>query len=140
MAEGLAQLPIKGLILEPVADDDCNLKALQREMETRGFSCSSSFRFYNWIYRVQGQSYEDNYAARPEKLRNTITRKQRKLYGTTPPPPLLKHISSSPSINKTIQHVETLPQGDSVLAGCIYGYSDPAYHDLSIFGTGQFGA
>ncbi len=79
MAEGLAQLPLKALLLEPVADDDSRLNSLQQSMETAGFSCERIFRFYNWIYRVQGQSYTDYMADRPARLRNTISRKQRKL-------------------------------------------------------------
>ena len=48
-------------------------------MQTAGFTCEYIFRHYNWIYRVQEQSYEDYIAARPARLRNTITRKSRKL-------------------------------------------------------------
>ena len=79
LVEGLSQLPVNGLILEPVADNDSNLDGLQCAMEAAGFSCDHVFRFYNWILRVQGQSYEDYMAARPAKLRNTISRKKRKL-------------------------------------------------------------
>ena len=79
LAEGLSQLPLQALLLEPVANNDSNLNAFQRVMETTGFSCDHTFRFYNWIYHVQGQSYEDYMAARPTKLRNTISRKKRKL-------------------------------------------------------------
>ena len=78
LSQGLSLLPITGLLLEPVADDDSNLQDLQRVMEMVGFKCHHVFRFYNWIYRVQGQSYEDYMAARPAKLRNTISRKKRK--------------------------------------------------------------
>jgi hypothetical protein len=79
LAQGLSQLPLKGLLLEPVADKDSKLVGLQRVMESTGFSCERIFRQYNWIFRVQGQSYEDYMAARPAKLRNTISRKKRKL-------------------------------------------------------------
>ncbi len=79
LVQGLTQLPLDGLLLEPVADNDSNLDGLQRAMEAAGFSCDRVFRFYNWILRVQGQSYEDYMAARPAKLRNTISRKKRKL-------------------------------------------------------------
>ena len=79
LAEGLSQLPIKGMLLEPVADNDGRLVGLQKTLEAAGFSCDYIFRHYNWIYRVQGQSYEDYMAARPAKLRNTISRKKRKL-------------------------------------------------------------
>lgn len=79
LVQGLSQLPIQAFIFEPVADNDSRLDGLQRMMETAGFSCGHNFRHYNWIYRVQGQSYEDYIAARPAKLRNTISRKKRKL-------------------------------------------------------------
>lgn len=79
LSQGLSQLPIKGFLLEPVADDDSNLSDFHRSMETAGFSCDRTFRHYNWIYRVQEQSYEDYMAERPAQLRNTISRKKRKL-------------------------------------------------------------
>lgn len=79
LVQGLADLRLQALLLQPVADDDRNLQALQSTMEAAGFSCEYTFRFYNWIYRVQGKSYADYMAARPAKLRNTIARKARKL-------------------------------------------------------------
>ena len=79
LVQGVSQLPLNALLLEPVADNDSNINGLQRIMETAGFSCERIFRLYNWIYRVQGQSYEDYMAARPARLRNTISRKKRKL-------------------------------------------------------------
>lgn len=79
LAEGLSRLPVRALLLEPVAADDIKIRGLQRSLESAGFSCDYSFRLYNWIYRVQGQSYEDYMAARPARLRNTIARKRRKL-------------------------------------------------------------
>lgn len=79
LVEGLSQLPLRSLLLEPVADNDSRIHNLQRNMETAGYSCEQLFRLYNWIYRVQGQSYEDYMAARPARLRNTISRKKRKL-------------------------------------------------------------
>lgn len=79
MAEGLAQLPLKALLLEPVADDDTRLNRFQQSMQVAGFNCEHVFRFYNWIYRVQGKSYAEYMEDRPTRLRNTISRKQRKL-------------------------------------------------------------
>lgn len=79
LVQGLSQLPFKGLLLEPIAENDNKLTALQQVMETNGYSCERLFRFYNWIYHVQGQSYEDYIADRPSRLRNTISRKKRKL-------------------------------------------------------------
>ena len=79
LVQGLRQLPFKALLLEPVADNDSRISGLQRVMETAGYNCERLFRLYNWIYRVQGQSYEEYMAARPAWLRNTISRKKRKL-------------------------------------------------------------
>lgn len=79
LAQALIQLPVNGLLLAPVAIDDSNLNGLQGILESSGFSCEYIFRDYNWIYRLQGQSYEEYMAARPAQLRNTISRKKRKL-------------------------------------------------------------
>lgn len=79
LVEGLKQLPLNALILEPVAEDDTRLGSMQQLMQAAGFSCEHLFRFYNWIYPVQGQAYADYMAERPAKLRNTIKRKSRKL-------------------------------------------------------------
>ena len=79
LLEGLAQLSLNALLLEPVSEDDVRLKALQSSMETAGYTCERAFRFYNWYLRVQGQSFAEYMAARPAQLRNTIARKQRKL-------------------------------------------------------------
>jgi len=79
LAKALGELPVTGLLLEPVANDDRKLLSFQRVMETTGFSCGHRFRHYNWIYRLQGQSYADYMATRPAQLSNTIARKKRKL-------------------------------------------------------------
>ena len=79
LAQGLNQLPITGLLLEPVAEDDSRLNRFKQAMEKAGFNCDYTFRSYNWIYRLQGQSYLEYMGARPAHVRNTIARKQRKL-------------------------------------------------------------
>jgi hypothetical protein len=79
LVDGLGQWPLNALLLEPVADDDARLYALQDVMEAAGYRCDRTFRFYNWFLRVHGQSYTDYLAARPASLRNTIARKARKL-------------------------------------------------------------
>jgi hypothetical protein len=79
LAQGLRQLPVRSLQLDPVAEDDANLKNLQRAMERSGFSSQRYFRFYNWCHRVQGGSFAEYMAARPGRVRNTIARKKRKL-------------------------------------------------------------
>ncbi|MGA7981258.1 MAG: GNAT family N-acetyltransferase [Chromatiaceae bacterium] len=79
LVRGLNQLLLKALLLEPIADDDSRIVALQRTMERAGYHCERFFRFYNWIYRLQGQCYQDYMAAQPVRLRNTLARKKRKL-------------------------------------------------------------
>ena len=79
LAQGLNQLPLHSLLLEPIADNDSRIVGLQGMMESAGYRCERIFRSYNWIYRVRGQSYKDYLAARPARLRNTIFRKKRKL-------------------------------------------------------------
>ena len=79
LGQGLSEMPFNGLLLEPVADNDNKLLGLQRVLAASGYSCSFTFRHYNWIYRVQGQSYEEYLAERPSTLRNTLSRKSRKL-------------------------------------------------------------
>lgn len=79
LVQGMKQLPMHSLLLEPVACDDPRMLALQHSMQLHGYQTEAYFRFYNWIYRVQGQSFDDYMAQRPARLRNTIARKKRKL-------------------------------------------------------------
>ncbi len=79
LAQGLNQLALRSLLLEPIADNDSRIVGLQAIMEAAEYRCERYFRLYNWIYRVQGQSFTDYMAARPAWLRNTISRKKRKL-------------------------------------------------------------
>ncbi len=79
LCDGLKELPFDYLTLEPIAEDDHNINSLQQVMESSGFSCHRHFRFYNWFHRTQGQTFTEYMADRPSKVRNTISRKQRKL-------------------------------------------------------------
>jgi hypothetical protein len=79
LVDGLLSIGIHGLLLEPVAEDDANLKLLQQSLAAHGFQCDCPFRFYNWFLRLNGQSYSEYMHRRPSKLRNTIERKHRKL-------------------------------------------------------------
>ena len=79
LAEGLSQHPINGLLLEPVADDDSTLNGLLKRLAAAGYHCEYRFRHYNWVCRLQGETYAEYMAARPAQLRNTIVRKKRKL-------------------------------------------------------------
>ena len=79
LVQGIEQMSVKGVLLEPVAKNECNINAFQTAMESASYRCEYVFRQYNWICRLQGQSYAQYMAARPSKLRNTILRKKRKL-------------------------------------------------------------
>lgn len=86
LAQGLSRLPFSSLRLEPISEDDRNLQGFQQTMESLGISCQRKFRFYNWVHHTKGQSFHQYMAARPARVRNTITRKERKLsreYGYT---------------------------------------------------------
>ena len=79
LARGIKQMSVDSLRLDPVAEDDPDLQMLQQVMESSGIESHRRFRFYNWIHRVQGQSFKDYMASRPSRVRNTIARKLRKL-------------------------------------------------------------
>lgn len=79
LADGLKQSSVDSLLLEPVAQDDARVVGLRGCMAAAGYRCETLFRSYNWIYRVQGRSYQQYLAGRPARLRNTLSRKQRKL-------------------------------------------------------------
>lgn len=79
LVRGLIQLRFSSLRLDPIAADDPNLQLFQQAMESSGIACQRTFRFYNWIHRTQGETFEDYLAARPSRVQNTIARKTRKL-------------------------------------------------------------
>lgn len=79
LAQALGQLPVNGLLLEPVAEDGSKINGLTRLLEIAGFRCENTFRHYNWVCHLQGQSYKEYMAGRPALLRNNISRKMRKL-------------------------------------------------------------
>ena len=79
LVEGLSQLPVYSLRLGPFAEQDNNLQHLQLALESAGYACHRYFRFYNWIHRIQGETFADYMAGRPGRVRSTIARKQRKL-------------------------------------------------------------
>ena len=79
LTHGLSQLPLRAMQLDPVANDDPKINRLQEKLVTAGFACEQVFRIYNWVHRLNGQSFKEYMADRPSWLRNTIDRKQRKL-------------------------------------------------------------
>ena len=79
LAEGLHRLHFKTLILEPFDKNNAAIRDFRQALVTHGFSCHQGFRFFNWVYHVEGRSFEEYMAERPGRLRNTIARKRRKL-------------------------------------------------------------
>lgn len=79
MAQGLKKLPFELIRLQPIAQCDENILALEQAMKDAGFESRRYFRFYNWTHRLQGQSFSDYMAARPGRVRSTVARKRRKL-------------------------------------------------------------
>lgn len=79
LARGLSQLSFRSLRLKPFDEHDNNILGLQQAMEAVGFSCHRGFRFFNWSYAVQGETFEQYMGKRPGRVRSTTVRKQRKL-------------------------------------------------------------
>lgn len=79
LVEGLAARSVDSLQLEPVADDNRNILALQRAMPAAGYASHRHFRFYNWFHRTRGESFDAYLLGRPTRVRNTIARKRRQL-------------------------------------------------------------
>jgi hypothetical protein len=84
LVSGLADLKLNGLKatglrLTPYAEDDQSIRLLMSALLRRGIESHQYFRFYNWIYRVQGSTFEQYMTDRPARVRNTIARKRRKL-------------------------------------------------------------
>ena len=79
LAKGLLQLPVHPILFEPIDPTDANMSRLRQSLESCGFESHTYFRFYNWLHKLNGQSFDRYINQRPANLRNTIKRKQRKL-------------------------------------------------------------
>jgi hypothetical protein len=79
LVQGLVQLPLKYLQIDPIAHDDSTMDHFQKTLESRGYRCQRNFRFYNWYHITEGESFSHYFNSRPSRVRNTISRKQRKL-------------------------------------------------------------
>ena len=79
LVDGFSRLPYQPVRFDPYDSSDDYLCRLFQMMVNSGFNGHSYFRFHNWSHEVNGQSFEEYMAERPANLRNTITRKQRKL-------------------------------------------------------------
>jgi hypothetical protein len=79
LVQGLIQLPLKFLQIDPIAHDDSDMQMFQSMLESHGFRCQRNFRFYNWYHITDGESFSNYFDTRPSRVRNTVSRKQRKL-------------------------------------------------------------
>jgi len=79
LVHGLKDLPLTFLQIDPIAEHDSNLRLLQELLQSYGYTCQQHYGFYNWFHRTNGEPFADYMAARPSRVRNTISRKQRKL-------------------------------------------------------------
>ncbi|MGB0723399.1 MAG: GNAT family N-acetyltransferase [Gammaproteobacteria bacterium] len=79
LALGLRSLPLASYRLEPILPEDDALIALGAALRARGFTEERFFRYYNWVERLNGRGYADYWAERPSRVRNTVSRKQRRL-------------------------------------------------------------
>jgi len=79
LVQGLVGSGINSLLLEPIDGNDETLNQLQDKLEAAGYGCQRNFRFYNWILEVEENNYDKYQENQPARLRNTISRKKRKL-------------------------------------------------------------
>jgi CelD/BcsL family acetyltransferase involved in cellulose biosynthesis len=74
LASGLRRAGISSVFLEPLAKDDPLPKALR----SRGWAIRRCRMNVSWRIDTQGMSFDDYWASRPSKLRNTAARRARK--------------------------------------------------------------
>ncbi len=79
LVDGLVQMSVNSLQLDPIDSADSNMSGLCKVMCARGYQGYDYFKFYNWSHFLNGQSFDEYMAARPATVRNTIDRKRRKL-------------------------------------------------------------
>jgi hypothetical protein len=72
-------MSLQSLRIEPVADDDARISGLRAALHDHGFSSQRLFHFGNWSHPLNGESFDAYFLGRPSRLRNTVTRKERKL-------------------------------------------------------------
>ncbi|WP_280153975.1 GNAT family N-acetyltransferase [Piscinibacter sp. XHJ-5] len=72
----------KALRLSTLIDEAPESGWLVEGLEASGFRTERFFQYENWYANVAGQTFEDYFAQRPSQLRNTVTRKQKKLEKT----------------------------------------------------------
>jgi CelD/BcsL family acetyltransferase involved in cellulose biosynthesis len=75
-----AGLARRGVVrLEPLATDDPLTDALASTFAGKAFVSQRYFKFGNWYLEVGGRSFAEYFKQLPSQLRNTVTRKEKKL-------------------------------------------------------------
>ena len=75
----VTQLEPDALDLNPLAEGPGAAAAIAAVLDDLGWRIKPYFRFGNWYLEVGGRSYAEYFAALPSQLRNTVTRKEKKL-------------------------------------------------------------
>lgn len=63
----------------PLPSNNKVIDELQKALKLEGFWVQRYFAFANWVYQINGISFDDYYQERPSRLKNTIKRKIKKL-------------------------------------------------------------
>ncbi len=79
LAAGLRASGVHRLTLGPHEADDPGMHAVQQQLSAQGYACHQGFRFLNHYLELDGETWEAYLAGRPTRLRNTLSRKRRKL-------------------------------------------------------------
>jgi ribosomal protein S18 acetylase RimI-like enzyme len=72
----------KALRLATLVDEAPETGWLVDALEASSFRTERFFQYENWYAHVAGETFESYFAQRPSQLRNTVTRKQKKLEKT----------------------------------------------------------
>ncbi len=79
LLETAATLQPDALDLNPIAEDAQGAGAVMSAFESLGWRTEKYFRFGNWYLEVGGRDFAQYFGGLPSQLRNTVTRKEKKL-------------------------------------------------------------
>ena len=79
LLEKAATLQPDSIDLNPIADDEQGAGAVMAAFGGMGWRTEKYFRFGNWYLEVGGRDFAQYFGALPSQLRNTVTRKEKKL-------------------------------------------------------------
>ena len=79
LLDAVDRLGVDALDLNPLADEPGGAVAIATALGDLGWRTERYFRFGNWYLEVAGRKFADYFAALPSQLRNTVTRKEKKL-------------------------------------------------------------